>query len=131
MNDKDRLYNLAAVTECTPSSRMDSARIAKWLRALASTLPDDQDTFGQEFTDGPIWEFKTVVSNALPSRVFIFTAAPPTPGSPPSIVGTIMGDKTYGAVERAHHMHVSSLDVQSLQAEIAKIQHERKLAAID
>ena len=131
MNDRNRLYNLAAKLECTPSLTMDGGAIAKWLRAVADSLPEGQDTYSQEFTNAPVWEVRTVVTNGLPQGVFVFTTPPTSPDGPPTIVGSIRDNKVYGLIERAHYMHVSTPDSSPLMNKIAEMYHARALAPID
>lgn len=131
MKDRQFLDNLTAMLESSPSLNMDKSGVLTRLRAIRDTIPEDQDTSTQRFSNAPVWEVKTVVSTGIPPGIFVFTTGQPTPDAPPTIIGIIKDDKVYGVIERAHHIHVSSADRDKLMEKIDEMNQERETASID
>jgi hypothetical protein len=96
MKDRKFLRSLAGLLESLPAMGHMRKDMGRRLRAIAETIPDEQDTSTQKERNDPSI-VETIVTDALPKGVFVFAAPPPLDGMPPTITGSAVGGKMYGA----------------------------------
>lgn len=114
MTDKDLLNGLATFMEAAPSMGSNRKDFANRVRAIASALPEGQDTEGgiEVTVKRPMTE--PVYTTGLPSGIFIFSAPSPTLDSAPVIMGAAIAGKFYGDTSKAHWVHVPGADAEDM-----------------
>lgn len=114
MSDKQFLHGLATFIEAAPSMGMSRRCFANRIRAIASRLPDEQDTDEVEAVTIRTRMAEPVYTTGLPSGIFIFSAPSPTLDSAPVIMGAAIAGKFYGDTSKAHWVHVPGADAEDM-----------------
>jgi hypothetical protein len=121
MKDRAMLRNLATLIETMPSIGSLRKRVANRLRAIAETIPEKQGE--EEMTTVEIAEPELVVTDGLPSGVFVFVSPGPLEGSPPTVTGCFFQGQLYGSSSNPGWFFVpraNSQDVKNLAITLEK-----------
>lgn len=114
MSDREFLNGLATFMEAAPSMGTSRKAFANRIRAIASRLPEEQDTDEVEAVTVRTRMAEPVYTTGLPSGVFIFSGPSPTLDSAPVIMGAAIAGRFYGDTSKAHWVHVPGADAEDM-----------------
>ena len=114
MKDRKFLRSMAALLESVPAIGVMRKDVARRLRAIAESVPDDQDTSKMTKVYDP-FVVEIVKTEALPKGVFIFTVPPPLEGMPPVLTGSAIAGDLHGNPQGVGWVHCHSDDFDAFE----------------
>lgn len=121
MKDRAFLNNLATLIETIPSMGTLRRRLGSRIRGIARTIPASQEE--NEMTTTEIAEPELIVTDGLPSGIFVFVSPGPLEGSPPTVTGCFFQGQLYGSASNPGWFFVpraNSKDVHNLAITLEK-----------